>query len=142
MTFLVLTDLHVQIKSERLDQLVDSDPSVLDDAEASAIAMVRDALFGRFDTDVIFGTTGSDRPAQVIRWMRCIMLYDLAGRLPEKMVSQRLVKNYDDTLATLTDIEDGKKNTALPPKKDTDTEGSLSNHTKVRWSSNPKRVHE
>ena len=142
MIFLTETDLHVQIKSERLDQLVDNDPSVLDDAEASAIAMVRDALFGRFDTDAVFATTGANRPAQVVRWIRAIMLYDLAGRLPEKMVSQRLVKNYDDTLATLTDIEDGKKNTALPVKKDTDTEGGLSAHTKYRWGSNGKRVHE
>jgi Protein of unknown function (DUF1320) len=142
MLFLTQEDLLVQIKSERLDQLVDQDHSVLDDAEASAIAMVRDALFGRFDTNTIFATTGPDRPAQVIRWLRCIMLYDLAGRLPEKMVSQRLLKNYDDTLATLTDIEDGKKNTALPPKKDADTEGGLSAHTKYGWGSNAKRVHE
>ena len=59
MIFLTETDLHVQIKSERLDQLVDNDPSVLDDAEASAIAMVRDALFGRFDTDAVFARTCS-----------------------------------------------------------------------------------
>jgi hypothetical protein len=142
MTFLTETDLHVQIKSERLNQLVDEDPSVLDDAEASAIAMVKDALFGRFDTAAIFATTGTARPAQVIRWLRAIMLYDLAGRLPEKMVSQRLVKNYDDTLATLTDIEDGKKNTALPVKKDVDTEGGQSAHTKYRFVSNPIRTHE
>jgi len=142
MTWITETDLLVQIKSERLNQVIDEDLSILDDAEASAIAIVKDALYARFDTTTIFATTDTARPAQVIRWVRAIMLYEIAGRLPEKMVSARLVKNYDDTLATLTDIEDGKKNTNLPVAEKTDTEGGTSTRTKFRYGSNPKRVHE
>lgn len=141
MNWILETDLLVQIKSERLNQVIDEDDTILDDAEASAIAIVKDALYARFDTEGIFETTGDERPAQVIRWIRAIMLYDIAGRLPEKMVSARVIKNYDDVMGILTDIEDGKKNTNLPVAERIDTEGVTSARTKFRWGSNAKRVH-
>jgi hypothetical protein len=140
MIFITLADLHVIMRSERLQQVIDEDPSVLTEAEASAIAIVRDALSSRYNVATIFDTL--DRPPQVIRWVRNIMLYDIAGRLPEKMVSERLVKNYDDTLATLTEIEEGRKSTTLPVLEDADTEGGASHlRTVLRWGSNNTRKH-
>jgi hypothetical protein len=139
MIFITLADLHVITRAERLQQVIDEDPSVLTEAEASAIAIVKDALSNRYDVTNIFDTI--NRPPQVIRWVRNIMLYDIAGRLPEKMVSERLIKNYDDTLATLTEIEEGKKSTSLPVIVDTDTEGGTSKRTQFRWGSNKTRVH-
>ncbi len=138
MVWITQDDLLVQIKSERLTQVIDDDNTILDDAEASAIAMVKDALNARFDVAAIFDTEGAERPAQVIRWIRAIMLYDIAGRLPEKMVSERVIKNYDDVLSTLEAIEDGKKNTTLPTVLNTDDSAK----TKFRWGSNAKRVHD
>jgi hypothetical protein len=142
MVWMTEQDLHVQIKSERLTQVIDEDTTILDDAEASAIAVVTDALHSQYDTDAIFATTGDERPAQVLRWVRNIMLYDISGRLPEKMVSERVIKNYDDTIAVLTDIEDGKKSTSLPRQEVTDTEGVTSQRTKFRWGSNTPRTHD
>lgn len=141
MTWIVEKDLHVQIKSERLTQIIDEDTDVLDDAEQTALAVVSDALSATYDTTAIFNTTGTERPAQVVRWVRAIMLYEISGRLPEKMVSERLVKNYDDTINTLTEIEEGRKATTLP-KRTENTEGGLAvNRTQFRWGSNPKRSH-
>jgi phage gp36-like protein len=138
MVFLTLNDLHVNIRAERLNQIVDEDAAILDDAEASALAMVKDALSSRYDVATIFDQT--DRPAQVIRWVRNIMLYDIAGRLPEKVVSERIVKNYDDTLQVLTDIEEGRKSTSLPLLNG-NTEGGTSKKSVFRWGSNKARKH-
>jgi phage gp36-like protein len=138
MIFLTLNDLHVNIRAERLNQIVDEDAAILDDAEASALAMVKDALSSRYDVATIFDQT--DRPAQVIRWVRNIMLYDIAGRLPEKVVSERIVKNYDDTLQVLTDIEEGRKSTSLPLLNE-NTEGGASKKSVFRWGSNKPRKH-
>jgi phage gp36-like protein len=136
MIFLTLNDLHVNIRAERLQQVIDDDATILDDAEASALAVVKDALSSRYDVTNIFDQT--DRPAQVVRWVRNIMLYDIAGRLPEKMVSERIVKNYDDTIQVLTDIEEGRKSTSLPILSD-NTEGGKK--SVFRWGSNAPRKH-
>ena len=116
MIFLVTEDLHTNIRAERLQQVIDEDPSVLTEAEAAAIAIVKDSLGSRYDIDAIFSSVGDARPAQVVRWLKHIVLYDIAGRLPDKSVGARVIKNYEDTLSTLTDIEDGKKATLLPTK--------------------------
>ena len=139
MDFITLNDLHTSIRAERLQQVIDEDATILDEAEASAIAIVKDALSSRYDVDAIF-ENDIERPAQVIRWIRAIMLYDISGRLPEKMVSERVIKNYDDAIATLNDIEEGKKNTTLPTLDTTDTEGGHKK-TVFRWGSNAKRNH-
>lgn len=140
MTFITLADLHVLIRAERLQQVIDEDASILDEAEAGAIAIVKDALANRYNVADIFDSL--DRPPQVVRWVRNIMLYDIAGRLPEKMVSERLVKNYDDTVAVLTEIEEGRKSTTLPVLEDVDTEGGTSHkRTQFKWGSNKTRKH-
>ncbi len=141
MVFLTNEDLYVNIKSERLDQIIDEDTGVLNVAEATAIAVVKDSLAARYDTTAIFSTTGAARPPQVIRWVRCIMLYELSGRLPEKMVSERIVKNYDDTIGDLTQIEEGRKSTTLPILTE-NTEGGQTKKTAFRWGSNKTRLHQ
>ena len=138
MIFLTLQDLHVNIRAERLQQVIDEDATILDEAEASAIAIVKDALASRYDVTDIFDPV--NRPPQVVRWVRYLMLYDIGCRLPEKMVSARLVKNYDDTVATLTAIELGEKATTLPVLV-VNTEGGASQKSKFRWGSNKKRLH-
>lgn len=137
-TFISVADYKLHIKDTRLQQTIDADNSLLDEAESTAIAVVRDALYSRYDVDAIFATTSTSRPKQVIRWVLCLALYYLHERLPDRIIPERITKNYDDTLALLTDIEDAKKSTNLPLLIKEDGEP----RTKFRWGSNTQKTHE
>lgn len=91
--FTNITDFHTQIKESRLLQLLDQEPTALDQAADTAEALVRDALYSRYDVAAIFATVGTDRPKQVVRWITVIALYYLYERLPDKVVPERVVKN-------------------------------------------------
>ena len=73
-----------------------------------------DALFSRYDVTAIFEKTGTDRPKQVLRWAISLVLYFIYERVPDRVVPARVIKNYDDTLSYLLEIEDAKKSIDLP----------------------------
>jgi len=138
-TYITQDDYSPYIRDTRLTQLIDSTPGLLDEVEGTAIAVVTDALYSRYDTDTIFAQTGGDRHPQVVRWVLVIALYYLHERLPDRLIPERVVKNYDDVIAYLTDIEDGKKSTNLPLL---DPPEGYSNTSKFRWGSSLKRSHD
>lgn len=128
-------DYLANITNDRLQMIIEGESGRLDEAELTAIAVVKDALFQWYDTDTIFATTGSNRPRQVVRWCVNLALFYLYERVPDKLVPERVVQNYERTLATLQDIEDGKKAVDLP--KETDDDGE--NVNKFRWGSQTAR---
>lgn len=131
-------DYLQKITNDRLQQIIEGNTDRLDEAETTAVAVVKDALFQWYDTDAIFATTGSDRPAQVVRWCVNLALFYLYERVPDKLVPERVVQNYEQTLATLQDIEDGKKSVDLQKKTDDDGE----NVNKFRWGSQTARTQQ
>lgn len=138
--FITEDDYKVHIKDVRLQQMVEENTQIMDDAEDTAIAIVSDALYSRYDVEGIFALTGDDRPKQVVRWVLNLTLYFLHERLPERLIPDRVLKNYDDTKLTLTSIEDGKKSTRLPLLPDgSGIEGEV--QTKFRWGSREARSH-
>lgn len=136
--FITQTDFAPFIKESRLTQLLDQEPNALESAIAMSIQIVSDALYSRYDLKAIFAKQAGDRDMQLVRWVITLALYFLYERLPDKIVPERVVKNYDDTISLLTDIEDGKKSTALPLLTITDTTTPF---TKFRWGSNAQRSH-
>lgn len=128
-------DYLANITNDRLQMIIEGESGRLDEAELTAIAVVKDALFQWYDTDTIFATTGSNRPRQVVRWCVNLALFYLYERVPDKLVPERVVQNYEQTLAALQDIEDGKKAVDLPKRTDDDGE----NVNKFRWGSQTAR---
>lgn len=137
-TFITTDDYKVHIKDQRLAQTIDANNAILTDAEETAIAVIKDALHSRHDVDTIFSSTGEDRPKQVVRWVLSLVLYYIHERLPDRMIPERIVKNYDYTLEVLMDIEDGKKSTTLPSLNKEDGTPI----TKFRWGSNAAKSQE
>jgi len=131
-------DYLAKVTNTHLQQIIEGNTDRLDEAETTAIAVVKDALFQRYDTDEIFSTSGASRPAQVVRWCVNLALYYLYERIPDKLIPERVVQNYEHTLAVIQDIEDGKKSVDLPNKTDDDEEII----TKFKWGSNTAREHE
>ena len=135
MNFITPEDLSVTIRDRKLQMILDQDNSILDDAEKLAIATVQSSLAPKYDLDIIFNTTGDDRSLVLVRYIINLMTYYIYERIPDKLVPERVIKNYNDTTKSLLAIEDGKKNMILPHK--TKTDGSL--QTKFRWGSEKPR---
>lgn len=137
-TFVAKADYELMIKQARLDQATDINDDLLDEAEATAIQVVRDALYSRYNVDDIFAQTGDDRAKQVVRWVLTLSIYYIYDRLPDRIIPERVKENYQDTINILTAIEDGKKSVELPLLTDADNEDL----TKFRWGSRKARTHD
>ncbi len=136
-TFITSDDYGVKISDNRLQMIIEQDNTLLDDAESTAIAVVKDALYPYYNTETIFATTGEDRPAQVVRWVLCLSLYYLYERIPDKLVPQRVKDNYRDTLDKLQRISDQIESVNLP--RVTDNDGAI--ESKFRWGGESARLH-
>jgi phage gp36-like protein len=135
--WIVTTDYKPYVRDAHLSMIIDNDAVALDSAELTAIQVVKDALHQWYDVDAIFGTSGSSRPPQVLRWCITLVLYYLYERVPDKLTPERVIKNYDEAIELLGDISDGKLSVDLPRKIASD--GSLK--TKFRWGSVQPREH-
>ncbi len=136
-TYITADDYLPRIQDAKLQQIIQQDTTILDEAEQSAIVIVKDALHTRYDVDAIFALTGSNRHRQVVRWVITLALYFLYERVPDRVTPPRIIKNYDDTLAYLLEIEDAKKSVDLPRLVDED-DVALS---KFRWGSETRQEH-
>lgn len=138
MVFLTTDDFKLKLSVDILNQILQLDNSILDDAEQQAIAIIEDNLSPNFDIETELAKTATDRHKNLIRWMLNLTLYFVYERVPDDQVPERVVKNYDDTIAEIELIARGKKNTTLERVVDEETDEI---HTTFRYGSNPPRGH-
>ena len=136
--FITKADMLYRIQDKHLEMITEGNDDLITDAVATAEATIRDSLYDKYDADEVFSKTGEDRDMNVVRWMINLTIYYLYERIPDKLVPERVVKNYDDTLGLLLDIQDGKKGVNLPHLIKDD--GKL--QTKFRWGGEARRTHE
>lgn len=135
--FIDKSDYSRLIRSNRLDEILDADDALLDEAEKDAIAEVSDYLAEYYDVDQIFSQSGSSRNRNALNWTRRVVMYMIYERVPDQLVPERIIKNYDDTIRTLEKIAAGKINAELPRKMDEESKA----RTKFRWGSQNARSH-
>jgi hypothetical protein len=136
MSYIDQSDYLPYIRDKILNQVIESTPAILDDAELTAISVVKDALHSNYNVADIFARTGTDRHPQVVRWCITLVLYFIYERIPDNQTPERIKTNYEITLQTLADIEDAKKSVDLPRLV---VEGIKK--TNFRWGSQPPRGH-
>lgn len=136
MGFLLKTDLK-NIKLNRLTQILDGDETAFDQAAAEAEGIVYNAIFNHYDAQNILSRSGAERDATVIGWLKAICLYKLYERVPDEMVPERVVKNYDDTMSFLAKVSEGRVPVNLTRKTSPDGKKK----TKFRWGSVKSRTH-
>lgn len=132
-------DYKKQITEHRLSLLIDEDDTILEEAELTALAFVRDALHPYYDVHTIYSNLDDYR--SVKRWIMCLVIYYLYERVPDKIVPGRVIKNYDDAMDILQRISDGKISVDLP-KIMVEVNGEEKPVTKFRWGSVPKKSHD
>ncbi len=135
--FIEKADYLLNITDHRINQIIEDTDAILDDAEDTAIAVVKDALKARYDVDSIFATVGAARPKNVMLWVKRLAIYYIYDRIPDDLVPERVVKNYNEVMDHLEAISDGKRSVDLPILIDADGNKS----TKFRYGSQPARSH-
>lgn len=138
MSWLQKEDMKTTIRTYRLDQILDEDDSVFEEAALTAESDVNNALFQNYNTATIFNTSGNDRDKSVLKWVKVLTLYYIYERVPDELVPERVIKNYDDTNKILAKIAEGDIGIELP-RRLSETTGKPK--TKFRWGSVPKRSH-
>jgi hypothetical protein len=135
MIFITEDDFKRKLSVDIRAQITESDPDILDDVEADAMAIIQDALSPTYDLDAEFAKAEDDRNKNLIRIMLNLMVYFIYERVPDTQVPERVVKNYDDTISEINKIEAGKKNISLAKIVDEET-GEVS--TVFRWGEQQK----
>lgn len=135
--FINKSDYYHRIQQARLEAIIQREDNLIEEAEETAIQVVRDALHNYYKVDEIFASSGADRPRNVLRWTTSLVLYYLYERIPDKLVPDRVIKNYNDTLKILHEIADGKRSVELPRLEG--DEGEII--SKFRWGSEIRRDH-
>jgi len=138
MIYLTEGDFVAKISDNILEQILDGNNTILDEAEQSATAIIQDAFAQKYDLDAEFAKTGTDRHKNLLRWMLNLTLYFLYERVHDNQVPDRVVKNYDDTVSEIKSIEQGKRNTSLLKLI---REDNARKETNFRWGSNTKKEH-
>lgn len=116
--FITDDDYLPYIKDTNLTRMIEADPVVRETAEDTALAVVRDSLHQLYDVDTALGASGNDRNRQLVRWVIVLALYYMYERLPANIMPARVRDNYQEVMAFLKDIEDGKKPMTLPRRED------------------------
>ena len=146
-TYISKDDYKYQMRVTRLDQILEADDEdealILDNAETEALGMISKHLV-KYNMASEYNKTGAARNKVVLRWAKVLVIYYIYERIPDEMVPERVVKNYDTVMEMLGKVEDGKAQVpGLDPITVTDPDtGESKPATSRRWGSVRKRTHD
>lgn len=144
-TYFLKEDLESSIRDHRLEHILDHEDDnnsvdAFQQATNESIALIKDYLFN-FQIEEELQKTGDDRHFSIVFYIKNICLYIIYKRIEDYEVPDRVIKDYEETIATLDEIAKGKLPISLPLKgEDTDGDGEIDSvRTKFRWGSERKR---
>ena len=120
MIFLSVDDFSKVIKDDILDRIINSDQTLLDDAELAVVKEMQSYINHRYDGATIFAQTGSDRNPLIVMYAVDMLLYHIHSRLNPRQISDVRRDRYDAALQFLRAIASGELSPDLP-KSATDT---------------------
>jgi phage gp36-like protein len=136
MSFLEQTDYNVSISTDLLNQIIDGDEDLLDNAESDSAQIITDRIGDKYSVDSELQKQGDERNRTLVRWMRVLSMYYIYGRIPDEQIPERVVKDYDDVIKELDKISSGKYATSLAR---IEVDGTVK--TSIRMGSNAQRTH-
>ncbi len=137
MLFLTQNDLKNSLTSEILNQIIDGNENLVDNAEKTAIGIVYDMLSDRYNIDEEMTKTENDRHPVLKMWLTAITVYFMYAHIHDNEIPERVEKDYDDSIKMLKEIAKGKIPTNLTPLQNKD--GNAKRY--VRYGFNKKRNH-
>jgi phage gp36-like protein len=137
--FLLKEDFTTLVKDTNLNQIIENNNAIFDTVAGETIAQVRSYLFERYDTPTIFGKTGTERDAYLMKLCKHIAIYELYKRLPKYIENSQRELDYKEAITALEKIAAGEVGLDLP-RKVIDS-ATNTNYTRRRFGSQPPRSH-
>lgn len=135
--FITQEELSSVIYDWQLGELTD-DPAVIDAAIMAAIEEAASYLASQYDTNKIFAATGNERNILLVEHIKSMAVWYLVRLSNADMIFERVKTYYDNAIAWLTKIVDGKIAPNLPPQKD--ESGAVV--SRLKMGSRPKFTHD
>lgn len=145
--FISKADYKPQIRADVLNQVLEAadedEDAILDMAELEAMALVTNYLGNRYEMDTEYAKSGDQRHKVLLRMCKVIVIYLIYERVPDDMVPERVVNNYNDVMKMLDDAKEGEDDIpGLTVKTKVDSEGEIKPKTNRRWGSIPARTND
>lgn len=133
MAFISKADYGDAIRDNILDDIVESDDTLIDKASKAAISLMKGDLNARYDTTAIFNETGDNRHPVVLMYAIDIALYNLHRLINPRKVPAFRHDRFKIAKEWLMDV---RENLTNPPDLPLAANGEKDY---MRFGSNPKR---
>ena len=130
MAYLINDDFDLLIQDANLQQIINSNEGIRQQAELVAIGEARSYLIQKYLFDEEIDKTGTDRDSQLLAYIIDLTLYHLHSRIAPRNIPQLRQTRYDNALAWLKMCAMGD----VTPKLEERTIGGKI----IRWGSVPK----
>lgn len=142
--YITLEDYRSYITSELLDMILqhpdDDNTDIIGDASKFAEGTIATFAGSLYDTAGEFAKTADDRNYLVLMWAIHIAVYIIHQRIADDQVPEKVIKNYDDTIADLHKVATEDLPLNLPPAPGDSTDDPLDGGLR-RMGSNTPRSH-
>lgn len=132
--FLTLEELKTHVYGENIDAITREDDTIVTAAVDGAISEAKGYL-SDYDSDNIFGATGSSRNALLLIFVKDIAVWHLINLSNPGIDFDLRQKRYDAAIAWLKGVQKGNISPDLPKQAI-----SAENPGMISYGSNPKRI--
>jgi phage gp36-like protein len=129
-------DILNYIDSDDLQQITESDDSIIDVSILDAEQIGSEYLINRFDIDFEYSQTGTARNSSLLKHLTAIALFFLFERLNTNILPESRSGAYDRAIQWLKDVRDQKIQTNLKEKTAPENEKGFG----IRWGSTEKQI--
>tara|TARA_R110000796_G_scaffold29552_7_gene79773 strand:+ start:369 stop:788 length:420 start_codon:yes stop_codon:yes gene_type:complete len=134
MAFLVKADIQRYLDIYIIDELTDTDDTIVVDAIADAEDRVREKISPRFDLNVEFAKTGTLRNRSLLKCCISLTIYYLYERLNTRVLPEAKVTAFEIAEHWLNEVYEGKLNVNLTKIDEANEKG-----WPMRWGSYLKK---
>jgi len=134
MAFLAKADVQRYLDTRVIDQLTDTDDTIVADAIADAEDRVREKISPRFDLDIEFAKTGPLRNRSLLKCCISLSIYYLYERLNTQVLPEAKVTAFEIAEHWLNEVYEGKLSVNLAKVDETNKTG-----WPMRWGSYLKK---
>jgi phage gp36-like protein len=113
MAYLNVDDYLLHIQDVNIQQIINSNEAVRDQANLLAVAEARSYLIQKYDIDLELAKTGSDRDAQMLSTVIDISLFHLHSRIAPRNIPELRQMRYDNAIMWLNQCAKGEVTPAL-----------------------------
>lgn len=136
MGFITKEELKTVGQISLIDKIINDDNSIVNTIIDESVSTLKSYLSRRYDVDVIFAATGSERHKGVLKRLKDIVIYEVYDRMGRE-ASSSILRAYNEAINWLEKLNTGEfYDKTLPPIPTVDPEDGKLSEGDVRFGGN------